>query len=205
MKEKLAFIDEHTEAVIFDLGNVLLGYDWRPYLASLGYDDRTNEILAEAIFLNEDWERGDRGGITSQEWEQLFVENAPDYEKQIRRVYSGIEQTIYPLPYTERLVRFLKMRRLKLYYLSNYSEHLYKKTRQHMGFLEEFDGGLFSYEVLSIKPEEKIYRLLLDKYSIVPEKALFFDDRQVNTETASRLGIKGVVFEPDMAYHILDI
>ena len=35
MKEKLAFIDEHTEAVIFDLGNVLLGYDWRPYLASL--------------------------------------------------------------------------------------------------------------------------------------------------------------------------
>ena len=85
MKEKLAFIDEHTEAVIFDLGNVLLGYDWRPYLASLGYDDRTNEILAEAIFLNEDWERGDRGGITSQEWEQLFVENAPDYEKQIRR------------------------------------------------------------------------------------------------------------------------
>ena len=134
MKEKLAFIDEHTEAVIFDLGNVLLGYDWRPYLASLGYDDRTNEILAEAIFLNEDWERGDRGGITSQEWEQLFVENAPDYEKQIRRVYSGIEQTIYPLPYTERLVRFLKMRGLKLYYLSNYSEHLYKKTRQHMGF-----------------------------------------------------------------------
>lgn len=120
-------------------------------------------------------------------------------------LYSGIEQTIYPLPYTERLVRFLKMRGLKLYYLSNYSEHLYKKTRQHMGFLEEFDGGLFSYEVLSIKPEEKIYRLLLDKYSIVPEKAIFFDDRQVNTEAASRLGIKGVVFEPGMAYHILDI
>ena len=58
---------------------------------------------------------------------------------------------------------------------------------------------------MSIKPEEKIYRLLLDKYSIVPEKAIFFDDRQVNTEAASRLGIKGVVFEPDMAYHILDI
>ena len=205
MDRQITYIDADTEAVIFDLGKVLLGYDWQPYLRSLGYDAQTERILADAVFLNEDWERGDRGGITSQEWEQLFVENAPDYEKQIWRVYSGIEQTIYPLPYTERLVRFLKMRGLKLYYLSNYSEHLYKKTRQHIGFLEEFDGGLFSYEVLSIKPEEKIYRLLLDKYSIVPEKAIFFDDRQVNTEAASRLGIKGVVFEPDMAYHILDI
>ena len=83
MKEKIAFIDEHTEAVIFDLGNVLLGYDWRPYLTSLGYDDSTNEILANAIFLNEDWERGDKGGITSQEWENLFIENAPAYESQI--------------------------------------------------------------------------------------------------------------------------
>lgn len=38
MRDRLAFMEEDTEAVIFDLGNVLLGYDWRPYLASLGYD-----------------------------------------------------------------------------------------------------------------------------------------------------------------------
>ena len=73
-----------------------------------------------------------------------------------------------------------------------------------MGFLEEFDGGIFSYEVRCIKPEEKIYRLLLEKYDIVPERAVFFDDRRVNTEAASRLGIRSVVLEPDMAYHILD-
>lgn len=205
MSDGLAFIGKDTKAVIFDLGNVLLGYDWHPYLASLGYDDRTNEILADAVFCNEDWERGDVGGITSREWEQLFIENAPAYEAQIRRVYSGIEHTIFPLPYTERLVRFLKRQGLKLYYLSNYSEHLYQKTKQHMAFLEEFDGGIFSYEVLCIKPDEKIYRLLLEKYSIVPEKAVFFDDRPANVEAASRLGIRGVVFRPDLAYHMLDV
>ena len=110
MRDRLAFMEEDTEAVIFDLGNVLLGYDWRPYLASLGYDERTSEILADAVFRSEYWGRGDRGGITSREWEQLFIENAPAYEEQIRRVYSGIEHTIFPLPYTERLVRFLKRR-----------------------------------------------------------------------------------------------
>ena len=204
MRDRLAFMEEDTQAVIFDLGNVLLGYDWKPYLSSLGYDEETTELLADAVFRSEDWERGDKGGITSQEWEQLFVDNAPDYEAQIRRVYSGIEHTIFPLPYTDRLVRFLKSQGLKLYYLSNYSEHLHQKTRQYMGFLEEFDGGIFSYEVRCIKPEEKIYHLLLEKYDIVPERAVFFDDRQVNTEAASRLGIRSVVFEPDMAYHILD-
>ena len=74
-----------------------------------------------------------------------------------------------------------------------------------MGFLQEFDGGIFSYEVQSIKPEEKIYRLLLERYRIRPERAVFFDDRPVNVEAAARLGIRGVVFEPDMAYHMLDI
>ena len=37
-----------------------------------------------------------------------------------------------------------------------------------MAFLEKLDGGLSSYEVLCIKPEERIYRLLLEKYGIDP-------------------------------------
>lgn len=204
MKDTLAFINKDTEAVIFDLGNVLLGYDWRPYLSSLGYDDQTNKVLADAVFRNKDWERGDMGGITSEQWEQLFVENAPSYEAQIRQVYSGIEHTIFSLPYTKRLVHFLKKEGLKLYYLSNYSEHLYNKTKQYMDFLDDFDGGIFSYEVLCIKPDEQIYRILIDRYGIKPEKTVFFDDRRDNVETACRLGIKGIVFKPDMAYHILD-
>ena len=205
MDRQITYIDADTEAVIFDLGKVLLGYDWQPYLRSLGYDAQTERILADAVFLNEDWERGDRGGLTAEEWEQLFIENAPAYEEEIRRVYSGLSHTIYPLPYTDRLVRLLKGQGLKLYYLSNYSAHLHRETSHMMGFLQEFDGGIFSYEVQSIKPEEKIYRLLLERYRIRPERAVFFDDRPVNVEAAARLGIRGVVFEPDMAYHMLDI
>lgn len=204
MKERIAYIDEDTEAVIFDLGNVLLGYDWRPYLSSFGYDEETNKVLAQAVFLNQDWERGDRGGLTARQWRQLFIENAPAYEEQICRLYSGLEHTIYSLPYTERLVRLLKRNGLKLYFLSNYSQYLHEKTRDQMGFLKEFDGGIFSYEVLCIKPDETIYRMLLDRYGIDPSKAVFFDDRPDNVETAVRLGIKGVVFHPELAYHMLD-
>lgn len=204
MKEYLRYLDADTEAVIFDLGNVLLGYDWKTYLASFGYDETTAKRIAEAVFLNEDWERGDKGGITASQWESLFIENAPDLEKEIRRVFCGIDKTIYPMPYTDRLIRLMKRNGLKLYYLSNYSEHLHQITKQHMGFLEHFDGGIFSYEVLCIKPDEKIYQMLLEQYSIVPEHTVFFDDRRVNVEAAKKLGLKGIVFDPDMAYHMLD-
>lgn len=204
MNEYIRYLDEDTEAVIFDLGNVLLGYDWKTYLSSFGYDETTAKRIADAVFLNEDWERGDKGGITAAQWESLFVENAPDLEKEIRQVFSGIDKTIYPLPYTDRLIRLMKRNGLKLYYLSNYSEHLHQITKQHMGFLEHFDGGIFSYEVLCIKPDEKIYQMLLEQYSIVPEHTVFFDDRKVNVDAAKKLGLKGIVFDPDMAYHMLD-
>ena len=43
------------------------------------------------------------------------------------------------------------------------------------------------------KPDEKIYRLLLERYSLKAEECLFIDDDDSgkNYETANRIGIKG--------------
>lgn len=192
------------DIIIFDLGRVLLGYDWRNYLDSFSYDETAYKAISEAVFKNEDWERGDRGGITSGEWLQLFIENAPEYENQIREVFADLKETIYPMPYTDKWIDLLKKKGYKLYFLSNYSEHLYKETCQHMGFLKKFDGGIFSYAVRCIKPEEKIYRLLLEKYDIDPKRAVFFDDLPKNIEAANRLGIQGILFTPEVAADVFD-
>ena len=39
-----------------------------------------------------------------------------------------------------------------------------------------FDGGIFSYQVKCIKPDEKIYRILMERYSIRPGDATFYDE-----------------------------
>ena len=42
--------------VIFDLGNVLVAYDWKSYLKTFSFDDNVFHTIANAMFLNSDWE-----------------------------------------------------------------------------------------------------------------------------------------------------
>ena len=65
--------------------------------------------------------------------------------------------------------------------------YLYAKNRAV--FFGYFDGGIVSAYHQCVKPEEKIYRLLLDKYDLKPEETLFIDDIAENIEAAGKIGI----------------
>lgn len=197
------YIEEGIKNIVFDLGQVLLKYDWASYLKESGYNGELFEILADAIFRNPDWETGDAGTVTPEEWEQLFIDNAPEYEIDIKRVYAGIQYTIEKFPYTDEWIKSLKKQGYNLYFLSNYSEQLHKDTVHHMDFLAQFDGGIFSYEVKCIKPDLKIYKLLLEKYDLNPVETVFFDDRKENVDAACKLGIQAKLFTPKTAYDML--
>ena len=191
------------KTVIFDIGNVLVDYDWESYLRTFHYEEKIYQRIADAVFRNEDWAEGDIGRISAEEWLELFIENAPDLETEIRQVFAGLEGTIVPLSYTEEWIEYFRRQGFKLYYLSNYSSDLYQRTKDKLAFLEGFDGGIFSYEVKCIKPDEKIYRILLERYSIDPSDAVFYDDRPENAEAAERRGMKGVVFHKDIPLQML--
>lgn len=198
-----SYIEEGINTVILDMAQVVLKYDWESYLHSFGYSQEVYETIADAVFRNEDWETGDVGNVTPDEWVELLVENAPEYKKEIMDVLSGMEAVISPMEYARQWIMYFKDRGLKVYYLSNYSELLYNKTKHLMDFIDLFDGGFFSYQVKCMKPFPEIYKLLLERYRIRPEEAVFFDDRENNAEAARKLGIKSVVFTPDIAYKML--
>jgi epoxide hydrolase-like predicted phosphatase len=60
---------------------------------------------------------------------------------------------------------------------------------------ETFDAMVFSAEEKCRKPEEKIYRIALDRLGLAPEEAMFFDDFQENVDAARRIGIEAVLFQ----------
>ena len=188
--------------VIFDLGKVLVKYDWQSYLKTFSFDEKIFHTIANAMFLNEDWEEGDKGADT-QQWLSLFIENAPQYEKEIRRVYKNLDGCVYRFPYTLELVEFFKKRGFHIFFLSNYSEYLFERTKETLSFLDRFDGGIFSFKEKCIKPNKTIYERLLEKYHISPAEAIFFDDREENIRAAEELGIQGIVFTPETADKIL--
>ncbi len=191
------------KTVIFDVGNVLVGYDWKSYLRTFNYSEEIYERVADAVFRNKDWEEGDIGRISAEEWLNLFIENAPDLKPQICEVFAGFEGTIVPLSYTEEWLSYFRNLGYRLYYLSNYSRELYERSRDNLRFLDTFDGSIFSYQFRCIKPDEKIYRILLERYSINPGDATFYDDRPENVETAVKLGINGIVFHQDIPLQMM--
>lgn len=199
--ELRAMIDE-AQAVVFDIGNVLIAFAWEDYLKSLGFDEETYEHVADAMFRNKDWDAGDSGLVTTEQWLSLFIENDPAYEAQIRYTFEHFGRSIVPYEFTKPWTARLRLQK-KLYFLSNYSEEMYRQSREQLDFLSFFNGGVFSWEEKCMKPDRRIYEILIERYHLKPEKCLFFDDRPENVEAARRAGMKAVVFHTDIPLQFL--
>lgn len=181
--------------IIFDVGMVLISYDNDTLMDSLGYDKKTQETVKKAMFENKLWDEGDRGAYSTEELLSKFIANAPNYEQHIRKAYDTVAENMHLFSYAVPWVKELKQRGYKLYILSNYSEKIYSQTKEKMRFLDYTDGEIFSYMYKVIKPEKKIYDILLEKYSLVPEECVFLDDREDNIAMAKSFGIHGIVFK----------
>lgn len=181
--------------VIFDVGNVLLEYNWSDYLDSFGFPEEKRERIANATFLSETWNLRDKGGLPDEEYMRQFVANAPEYEEEIREVVAGTRKCLHNVDYAIPWIRFLKSKGYRLFVLSNYSSAVLAETRDMMDFLPYMDGVVFSCEVNQLKPEPEIYRTLMDRYGLAAEECVFLDDREENCEGARKLGIKAICFQ----------
>jgi putative hydrolase of the HAD superfamily len=185
---------EKPDSVIFDVGNVLVDYDWKQYLDSFGYDEEKKKILADAMFLSPVWEEADKGILTPDELTEKFVKNAPEYEQELRLLYQNPGKTITAFDYAKDWIKSLKKRGLKVYILSNYSQRDYEQTQDQLDFLPFVDGALFSFQCHMIKPDREIYDELIKKYHINPTHAVFIDDRQENVDGAEKAGLQTLRF-----------
>ncbi len=195
--DKIPKIDEKhakVNTIIFDLGKVLVDYDWQDYLKSMAFDDDAIEAVGDAMFASDDWVEADRGVRTEEEILQSFIDNDPEYEKQIRDAFDDMGFTIHTFSYTKTWLKYLKRRGYKLYYLSNFSKPLFERCMQEMEFLNLMDGGYMSWEVQMIKPDAQFYQKLLNDFKIEPSKAVFLDDVMENIAEARAQGLNAVHF-----------
>lgn len=193
VKNQELFSDS-INTVIFDVGNVLVNYDWKSYVKSFDFPEELNQLAASAMFENPLWEEADRGVMTPQQLEDGFAANAPQYADEMRMLFRRAEGTVTVYPYAREWVRELKNRGMKVYILSNYASQMFERTKKQMDFLPLVDGAIFSFQCHKIKPEQEIYQELIKKYQINPAKAVFIDDRSVNVEGAREAGLKALQF-----------
>lgn len=93
-----------------------------------------------------------------------------------------------------KLAKKLKAEGHNVYILSNWDPEsfIYLKEKYHKFFDEQVDGIVISGDVGCIKPDRKIYEILLNKFRLNPHDCIFVDDRLENVIAAQECGIHTV-------------
>ena len=183
---------EKIDAVVFDVGNVLLS--WKP-------EELLNRIvperpdlhaeLAERVVRSPYWSMRDRGSAKVEEVIGAMSKRAPALETYIRRIMT--EWIDLPaMPEGVEALKICKAHGVKLYTLTNYADREFAYACEKHDFFRLFDGYLVSGREHTIKPGLEIYRLLTERFSLDPERTLFIDDSSMNIEAALESGLQAL-------------
>lgn len=192
--------------LIFDVGEVLLEYRWTDMLMDYGLSHSEAKRIGEELFHKPIWTAGLDGGLlTIEKAIEKYAVLHPDDIDVISWFLRHGEFMMVRRPEVWEKLDLLKKKGYKIYILSNYSEELFTKHTKDAEFLNILDGGIISYQIHLLKPNARIYKALLEKYSLKAEECMFFDDKEENVKGASRVGIKAVrVTSRDMLNIMLD-
>lgn len=180
------------DALIFDIGGVLLNWDPEAILNKF-YDKDISKKLSD-LTLTKRWAEYDRGLEDRENLYRYFIKIEPDYPDEIRFLIFEIFKYMEVLDETIEILYILKKKGKKLYLLSNFTrigfEYVYKKH----DFFNMFDGKVISCYINLIKPEKEIYEHIHRKYSLNLDKTIFIDDNDTNVKAALDYGIKSIKF-----------
>lgn len=186
------------DTLIYDMGNVLVYWDPRA-LALAGAEDPADAALLEAaLFGSEDWVKSDMGIMDEQALCRAAIGRVPKrLEGQMKRLCFNWTEWLIPLPGAQEFVTRAKMANLKGYLLSNASRRFPEALSKRFEAFSLLNGAVVSAHEGLIKPDPRLYRVLLDRYSLRPEHCFFIDDIERNVEGAREVGIDGIVFDGD--------
>jgi 2-haloacid dehalogenase len=185
-----------TEAIIFDLGGVLI--DWNPsYLFDTIFDDKEKKKHFFEYICTPQWNEEQDGGRSIKEGTELLVKLHPEWKEYIEAFYGRWEEMLGgPIHETVDIFRDLKQSgKYRLYALTNWSGELFPIALERYDFLHWFDGRVVSGDEKMRKPFPEFYQLTLNRFDLQPERTLFIDDNLRNVKVAEDLGIQAIRFE----------
>lgn len=181
--------------IIFDLGAVLI--DWNPQhlYRKLIADDEQRQYFLDNICTS-DWNEEQDAGRSLADGTEFLVSKHPEHEENIRAFYSRWDEMLAgPIQGTVDIFKALKeSSKYKIYAISNWSAETFEIAQREFDFLNWFDGMVVSGLEKIRKPDPAFYNLLLTRFQVKPEEALFIDDNYRNILAAEALGIQSIHF-----------
>lgn len=178
--------------IVFDLGNVLISFKPAEFLEKKKFPEMLRATILADIFSSNEWTLLDQGEINTREAIESITMKSSLKKEEIEHVFNLRKKLMFPLDQNIKLLPKLKKQGFKLYFLSNFPLDIYEEIKTGYYFFKYFDGGVISSEVKFTKPDRRIYEILIENYSLIPEDCLFIDDIEINVKAAEATGMKGL-------------
>ena len=181
-----------VQAVLFDLGNVLVDVDQGIFPQSLGFQN-AEEIMYLAQDLR-DWARRYETGQFATDIFLAGLQNILGGSYPIRQLRQAFQSIIRdPIPGMEDLVADVS-RLMRTALASNTNEIHHLTSMAVVPALAHLSKHYVSYELKVMKPEPEFYAAILRDLDLPPAQVVFIDDKVENIAGATAAGMSGVLF-----------
>jgi 2-haloacid dehalogenase len=182
-------------AVVFDLGGVLIDWDPRHLYRTLFEGDETamerflTEVCSPAWNAQQDAERSWREAV------ETLTRRHPEHRELIAAYDERWPEMLGgPIEGTVEILAELRAAGVRIAALSNWSAEKFPVARSRYDFLDWFEEVVISGEVGISKPDERLYRHLLQRTGLDPGSTVFIDDSLPNVAAAAEIGMTALRF-----------
>jgi len=187
----------NIKAVVFDYGGVIAFFQDDKAMEDMANLAGTDTALMKRIY----WDNRsiyDQGLVDGADFFKNILADAgvfADPDLLERLIARDMKSWSRVNPDSEKLIRDLKAAGLKIGILSNIVTDFLVRIKKTLPVFDLVDTAVFSCDTGCVKPEAKIYRILLSKLGLEAEQCVFFDDLEINVKAAEALGIKSFLWK----------
>ena len=176
---------------IFDLGRVLVTFDVDQMLNTITQDETCKSSLKQ-FYFGSLWNDYDRGDYSLEQMIDMGIRKFPQHQQEIELLMNTWVKHLCLIPSTFRLLKSLHNQGHRIFILSNLPKQAFDYLYEQEEIKPWLEHGVYSYQERINKPDLRLYQILLDKYSIQANNAIFIDDRKENVDAAKKLGLETI-------------
>lgn len=184
-----------VDTVVFDIGNVLIEWDPRHlYRKVFATEAEVEHFLATVCTL--DWHLAHDYGVSFEENGAKLKALHPDHADLIDMWGARyVEMIPGRVPGTADLLHALGDAGVDLHGLTNMPTPTFAHLREAYPELQRFGTTVVSGDEGVVKPDPRIFEILIERAALTPACTLFIDDSRRNVEAADALGFRTHRFE----------
>ncbi len=183
------------EAVVFDIGNVLIQWDPHPAVAADVGNAEAERFLTADDFSFATWNHQQDAGRSLEEAEAEIAASWPHWLPHARSYHRHFDRSLLgPIDGAVAVLRELHRSGVPVFALTNFSAEFFPLAQHRFDFLGLFADIVVSGAEGTAKPAAEIFTILQHRIGRPAERCVFFDDTAANVSAARATGFDAFVF-----------